>query len=78
MQLQGLRGRDTLDILELELKAAQAKNSELQSSIVMLESKVKESELAKQKVSAKATSNKQAQFHLFPSGSGSNEKETSG
>lgn len=50
MQIQGLRGKDTLEILELELKTAQAKNSELQSTVVMLESKLKESELVKQTV----------------------------
>lgn len=51
LELQSSRGQDALDILELELKATQAKNSELQSTVIMLENKLKESEHIKQKVS---------------------------
>lgn len=51
LELQSSRGQDTLDILELELKATRAKNSELQSNVIMLENKLKEHEHIRQKVS---------------------------
>lgn len=54
LELQSSRGQDSLDILELELKATQAKNSELQSNVIILENKLKESEHMKQKVSKKS------------------------
>lgn len=50
LELHGLRGQDTLDILELELKATQAKVSELHSIVIMLDSKLKQSEMIKQRV----------------------------